>query len=299
MRRVELRHLRYAIAVSEELHFGRAAARLNMSQPPLSQQIRLLEEELGVKLFNRTKHKVQLTHAGARFVYEARQAVAQVDHAMKVALEASKGEIGYLRIGTVAAKRQVLMETLRVFAQRCPHVHVDLHTLSTPAQVESLRDGQIQVGFVILPVEEPDLAFETVALESVVIAVPERHPLSARRRVSLKALAGESSVFFPGALSPGYYNRLLAMGQDGKFSLKFVPEIDDIYTALTLVEAGLGICVLPSCVQEFSRSGVVFREFEGVPPMEFAVVYRRESRCPVLQKFLEVVREVGRQGTRS
>src|SRR5262249_53585765 len=169
---MELRHLRYVIAVAEELHFGRAAERLNMSQPPLSQQIRLLEEELGVKLFHRTKRQVQLTDAGVRFIEEARQILAQVDHATRVASRADNGEIGYLIVGTVTSEKRILIDTLRTFHKRYPDVHLELRSLSTPAQIMALREGRIQVGFVIQPIEEPSLAVETVAREPLVVALP-------------------------------------------------------------------------------------------------------------------------------
>src|SRR5262249_7691604 len=127
---MELRHLRYVVALAEELHFGRAARRLNISQPPLSQQIKDLEDELGVKLFYRTKHEVQLTSAGQRFFEEARQILARIDHAARVAVRAHNGEIGHLTIGTVTAEKKIVIEVIRTFAKRYPQVHVELRSLN-------------------------------------------------------------------------------------------------------------------------------------------------------------------------
>jgi DNA-binding transcriptional LysR family regulator len=290
---VELRHLRYVIALAEELHFGRAARRLNMSQPPLSQQIRSLEEELGVKLFSRTKRQVMLTEAGIRFVDEARQVLAQVQHAAKVASRASSGEIGYLTVGTVTAEKTVLVDTLRAFAHRYPDVHVELRSMSTVAQLEAVREGRLQVGFVILPVEESSLAVEPVVREPLVVALPENHRLASRRKIPLKALAGEGSILFPRAISPGYYDQIISVCRNAGFSLKIIHEMDNIYTALALVEAGLGVSLFPASIQDLRRRGVVFRELEApVPKMECAVIYRRETQSAVVQSFLNVVRNV-------
>jgi len=290
---MELRHLRYVIAVAEELHFGRAAQRLNMSQPPLSQQIRYLEDELGVKLFHRTKRQVKLTEAGTRFVDEARQVLAQVEHAARVASRANNGEIGYLTVGTVTAEKTVLVDTLRMFAKRYPDVHVELRSLGTDAQLHAIREGRIQVGFVILPVEVSDLEIEKVLSEPLVLAVPNKHRLASHKRVPLKALVGEPSILFPRALSPGYYDKIISVCRNAGFSLKVIHEMDNIYTALALVEAGLGISIFPASIQGLNRKGVVFRELQApFPEMECAVAYRKGVQSAVLRSFLDVVRTV-------
>src|SRR5436853_5611622 len=138
---MELRHLRYLIAVAEELHFGRAAIRLNISQPPLSQQIRQLEEELGVQLFERTKRQVRLTEAGKRLVEEAHQVLNRIDHFSKVASQAGGGEIGHLSVGVAGGVNQTLVETLRVLGKKYSGVRVELQNMSTGPQVEALREG--------------------------------------------------------------------------------------------------------------------------------------------------------------
>src|SRR5215813_2356088 len=139
---MELRHLRYLVAVAEELHFGRAAIRLNISQPPLSQQIRQLEEELGVRLFQRTKREVRLTEAGKRIVNEAYEVLSRVDHFSKVAAQAGEGEIGRLSLGTVGGIHEIVITALKDFAQRYPAVHIEFQFMSTGAQIESLREGR-------------------------------------------------------------------------------------------------------------------------------------------------------------
>src|SRR5262245_61752123 len=152
---MELRHLRYLVAVAEELHFGRAAIRLRISQPPLSQQIRQLEEELGLKLFDRTKREVRLTEAGKRVVNEAYQALSQGDDCVDVATRAGEGAIGHLSVAGPGGVNEILVDTLRVFAQRYPGVHVELQFMNTALQVEALREGHIHVGFLNLPVIDP------------------------------------------------------------------------------------------------------------------------------------------------
>src|SRR5262245_681883 len=153
---MELRHLRYVLAVAEELHFGRAATRLNISQPPLSQQIRQLEEEIGATLFLRTNRQVRLTEAGEAFVREARQIIAQADHAAKVAVRASKGEVGQLTVATVTSTQsgffKLIVDILRAYSAQYSNVRLMLRTMNSDQQVQALRDGRIQIGFVMLPV---------------------------------------------------------------------------------------------------------------------------------------------------
>src|SRR5262245_27498223 len=181
---MELRHLRYVIAVAEELHFGRAAARLNMSQPPLSQQIRQLEDEIGAKLFRRTNRQVRLTEAGEAFVREARQIIAHAEHAAKAAVRASKGEIGQLTVATVTSTEsgffKVVVDILHAFATRYPNVRLVLRSLNPDQQVHALREGRIQVGFLTLPVDDEELEVEWVRGGPMVLGLAARYELAAR-----------------------------------------------------------------------------------------------------------------------
>src|SRR5215470_3343253 len=155
---MELRHLRYFVAVAEELHFGRAAIRLHMAQPPLSQQIRQLEQEIGVTLLNRTKRRVELTPAGRAFLEEARRTLAQAERSVRTAQRASRGETGFLAIGFVpTADLDVLPRVLRAWRRRCPDVEVELSALSPAQQVEALREGRIQVGILRPPIDDAGL----------------------------------------------------------------------------------------------------------------------------------------------
>ncbi len=180
---MELRHLRYFVAVAEELHFGRAAQRLQMAQPPLSQQIRQLEQELGVELLYRTKRTVRLTEAGLAFLHQARQILVQSEQAIEVAQRASRGEVGRLAIGFVGSATYSLLPTaVRSFRHQFPDVRLMLHEMTTSEQIEALHDDRIQVGFIRPPISDDKLSVETVLQESFVAVLPEAHPLATQTR---------------------------------------------------------------------------------------------------------------------
>jgi DNA-binding transcriptional LysR family regulator len=291
---MELRHLRYLVAVAEELHFGRAALRLNISQPPLSQQIRQLEEEIGVKLFERTKREVRLTEAGKRIVDEAQVVLGNVDHLLNVASRAGEGAIGHLSIGAPAGINQFMVEPLRVFGQRYPGVRVELQFMSTGQQMEALREGRIQAGFLILPVIDPSLTLETVKRAPIWIALPKRHPLTRRQHVRLAELADHRFILFARRASPGLHDVITGMCRNAGFSLNVVHEVNNIIAAFTLVAAGQGLSFSAPTMQELWPD-VVFRPIrDPIPRMEYAVAYRKDAQSPVLESFLRVVRETSR-----
>jgi DNA-binding transcriptional LysR family regulator len=288
---MELRHLRYLVAVAEELHFGRAAIRLNISQPPLSQQIRQLEEELGVRLFQRTKREVRLTEAGKRIVNEAHLVLGRIDHFCKVAMRAGEGEIGHLSVGVPAGANEVLVETLRRLGSQYPGVHIELQYMSTGTQIDALREGRIQVGFVNLPVLEPSLLSEKILSEPLCLAIPRKHPLARQSRVPISALQNEPMILFPRRVTPGLHDFLTALCRNEGVSLNVVHEVDSLVGGLTLVSAGLGI--------SFSTPGhqrlwpdVAFRPVRGKAVIEQGISYRRDAQSPVLDTFLRVVRQV-------
>jgi len=193
---MELRHLRYFTAVAEELNFGRAAIRLRISQPPLSQQIRQLEEELGVKLFERTKRQVRLTEQGKRILVEAQQILGQVDHFLSVTSRISEGKIGRLSVAGQAVLNEILVQTLRVFVQQYPGVHIQLHFMNTAQQVELLREEQVDIGFLHLPVEYSDLTLEPIKREPLWLALLKDMLWRGRRTSSWRALSSSRSLCF-------------------------------------------------------------------------------------------------------
>lgn len=296
---MELRHLRYVIAVAEELHFGRAAQRLKMSQPPLSQQIRQLEDQLGVRFFHRTKRHVELTEAGRAFVDEARLILEHVDRAAKVAVRAHHGEIGHLTIGTVTSTDsgfyRVLVDILQRFAERFPQVHLTLHTVSVMQQLQDLHDGRLDVGFVTLPIHDPLLAVHKVRAEPLVAALPENHTLCRQSSISAKDMAREPHILCPRNVSPGFFDLIIGYFQKARCSPNIVHEGDNIYTSMALVSAGLGIGLFPASLLDVKRKGIVVRQLKSPSPqIEMGAVYRRDHRSAALNLFLHVVKQFGR-----
>jgi DNA-binding transcriptional LysR family regulator len=293
---MELRHFRYVIAVAEELNFGRAAERLNMSQPPLSHQIRLLEEELGVKLFDRTKRRVQLTEAGARLVEEARKVLAQVDRAAKVTSRTTKGELGHLAVG-MSWERTVMVEALRIFGERYPGVHVDLDRLPQPHLIRGLVEGRLDVAFTLgTSQRESTLVYETLAWEPLVVGFPPEHRLANSKRLSLRALAKDRFIMFERDRNPGLYDEIIAVCRNGGFSLNIMHEVDSVDSGMALVAGGLGIALFPRAVQDVHRDGIVFRNLEArTLKMESVLVYRRGVPSDVVQVFLDIVRTVNKK----
>jgi DNA-binding transcriptional LysR family regulator len=287
---MELRHLRYLVAVAEELHFGRAAIRLNISQPPLSQQIRQLEEELGVQLFVRTKREVRLTEAGKRLVNEAHQVLGRIDHLSKVASQAGGGEIGHLSVGVPGGVNQILVETLHLLGKKYPGVRVELQYMSTGMQIEAIRDGAIEVGFLNLPAHEPTLTFETVKREPLWVALPKGHPLTRYQQVPLSALSDQGMILFPRRVTPGLHDMITGMCRDAGFTLNVVHEVDSIVGGLTLVSAELGVAFATPSVQRLWPD-IAFRPIRPAYYVEQAVAYRRDIKSPVLDTFLAVVRQ--------
>src|SRR5262245_1356583 len=295
---MELRHLRYFVAVAEELHFRRAAARLNIAQPPLSQQILSLEQELKVKLLFRTKRKVELTHAGRLFLDQARQILLLADRAMQTAQRAARGEIGHLAIGlSPSADLVVLPKILPEFRRRFPAIDLTLHSLAAKDQIVAIHEGRLQVGLVRLPVDDKQLAVETVMREPLVAVLPEGHRLAAYQRIPVRAIAVEPHVLYPRRNAPSYYDIVVMLYHQAGLSLRVVQEVDTIQTTLGLVAAGLGVSIQPASVQQLGRAGVVYRPLRGrVPHVEMGVIYRGDDRSETLRSFLSVARSISGKG---
>jgi DNA-binding transcriptional LysR family regulator len=293
---MELRHFRYVVAVADTLHFSEAARRLNISQPPLSQQIQLLEGELGVKLFERTRRQVQLTAAGEMFVQEARMILAQAEHAGKVGERIRQGEVGQLFIGVAGpADADYFVEIMRIFARRHPQVRVVIRNMSTVQQLQAIQEKRLHAGFVTPPIDHPDLVFETVLHEPIVIAVPRGHPLAARARVPLTALAAEPVIMFSRAMGPGFFDAIASACRTAGFRLQVRHEVDNLQSAYGLVAAGLGVSFVPARLQAGPPKGVVLKQLAPRLPgidCELALAYRRERLCDLVGLFVDVVNEV-------
>src|ERR1051325_5213431 len=228
---MELRHLRYFIAVAEELHFGRAAEKLCIAQPPLSQQIQQLERERGFVLFNRTNRKVELTAAGQLFLDEARETLAGLENAVHAGRRVAKGEVGWLGIGFVgSAPYQMLPRILSSYRERYPEVQLVFRELVSGRQVQALRDRRIHVGFARPPILEDDIVSEVIMTEPLVAALPEGHPLASKGAIVLRKWAQEPFILFPRHPSPSYGGFLISLCETAGFRPNVVQETAEIHT---------------------------------------------------------------------
>lgn len=290
---MDLKKLRYFIAVAEELHFNRAAKKLNITQPPLSQQIQSLEEELGVKLLERTKRQVRLTSAGAIFLEESRNVVAQLERSIKITQLASQGKFGQLSIAFVdSASGSLMVNALKKFRERFPDVKLTLFEMTSVQQLKAIHDGKVHVGF--LRCADPSIHINSrlYTNESLMAVLPQTHPLAHHSTLSLRSLADESFILSPPHMGASFHNLILDFcGQHG-FQPQIVQEAVQMYTIVNLVAAGIGISIVPSSVSVFQRSDVVFRSFqEESPSIPLYAAWKTGTHETVLTHFLEVVEE--------
>jgi len=288
-----MRHLRYFVAVAEELHFGRAAERLHMTQQPLSQQIRQLETELGVLLFHRTKRQVQLTEPGKAFLGEARQILQKADQAVEMVRQVAQGESGRLKVGFSGfATYSILPKVLRVFREFFPRVELELEEMTTSVQVQALQDQQIHLGMMIPPVPDATLNLELILREPFVVILPETHSLATQLELTLLDLANESFILVSRHLEPGYYDQCISLFQKAGFSPKVIQKASQKQTILGLVSAGMGVSLAPASIRNIQRTGVVYTTLNApMSEVDLAAVWRQDEQSPILQKFLKVIRE--------
>lgn len=290
---MELRHLRYFIAVAEELHFGRAALRLSIVQPSLSQQIRQLEDELGFPLLHRTKRSVELTAAGKVFLSEARNVLAQVQNAKRAALRAHRGEEGRLVIGYISSSAfDLLPGMLSAYRERFPNVEVALREMTTPEQVRALEEGHIQIGLLRLPISSPLVNTKVVRQEPIVCVLPEGHSLAQRERIAVPMLAHEPFVLQSRQLGGGYYVQLMKLCLSFGFSPNVIQEVTETYAIVSLVAAGIGVSLVPLSTRAIRNQGVVYRELEGTTAQtEIAIAWQHNDHSMIVQNFLSVASE--------
>lgn len=291
---MELRHLHYFIAVAEELHFSRAADRLNMAQPPLSQQIRQLEAELGFQLFHRTKRRVQLTEAGQTFLSEARQVLHTLDQAIQIGRQSSRGEVGQLTIGFVSsAAYNVLPPFLKTFRRQVPGVTLELRELTTREQLQAVLAGQLDVGIARPPVEAAELETAVIFREPLMLALPESHKLQKRVKVPMRSLIQEPFILFPRSAAPGLYDPIMSLCLKAGFSPQVVQEAIQMQTIVSLVAAEMGVAIVPWSLQNLQRQGVVYKPIRDPTPKVEIVLIWRKNPTPTVQQFLEVASRVG------
>jgi len=291
---MELRHLRYFIAVAEELHFGRAALKLGIAQPPLSQQIRALERELGILLLQRTKRRVQLTEPGRVFLEAGRAVLDGVERAVEAARRAERGQVGRLAIGFAPwSDFTELPRMVKLFGERHPDVQLELHNLTVAEQLAALRAGRIDVGFVRPPVTDATLLTEPVLSEPIVVVFHAGHRFAKLRRVPVLDLAREPCTLLARRRAPAYYDHIAGLCRAGGLTLETKQEVEHPQTLLGLVAAGLGVSLVPGTFATASRVGVAHRWLDPPgPALETILTWRRDDPSPLVREFLAVVREV-------
>jgi DNA-binding transcriptional LysR family regulator len=288
---VEFRHLQYFKTVAEELHFGRAAEILKMSQPPLSKQIQQLESELGVQLFERSKRQVRLTDAGQVFLERVYQIFREVNEAVDQAKRTGNGQIGTITIGFIeVASYEVLPRILREYQTIYPEVEIKLRELTTIEQMVAIQKGEIDVGFARLPVEDSLIYKRTVWHEPFIVALPEHHSLSVNEKIHLSDLKKESFIFFPSHMLPSYYDEVINMCLKSGFTPKIVQEASHMQTTINLIASGIGLSIVPGSAALLQRKGVVYRELAGESNgFDVAVICKKDNTRSVLRNFISIV----------
>jgi DNA-binding transcriptional LysR family regulator len=288
---MELRHLKYFVAVAEELHFGRAAKRLHIAQPPLSQQIMNLEYELGVKLFDRTRRSIQMTDAGVYFLKEAQQLLLHVEQAAETARRIYRGQAGRLIVGFVGSViHTFLPEGLRLFRERFPDVELVLQELNTAEQIKSLHAGRIDVGFLYLDAQDSLLASQQLSQAPLMVVLPKKHALASRKSLDIRELAQEPFIANTRSSEPVVRDAFISLCHSAGFSPKIAQEAGHVQTVLGLVASGLGACLLPDFIKNIRRPGVRYIPLSGSPPaVKLAVVWRGDDPSTLVKSFVKVI----------
>jgi DNA-binding transcriptional LysR family regulator len=292
---VEIRHLKYFVMVAEELHFSRAAARLNIATPTLSQQIRSLENMLGARLFKRkTKSAVELTHAGKRFLDEARAVLKQMTQAELIGRRAARGDTGVITLGYVfsASCSGLISTAMTQFRATHPEVSVQARLMETLPQFKAIIDGSVDVGILRVPRRYPsNLTGFLIERQPFRLALPDGHRLAKMKQIAPEALAGEPLIAAPLELELGFWGNIVAIAP-ARLSINIVERAPDVFTLLTLVGAGVGIAVVSGALSRIAIPGVVYRDIVGAPRQaDHVAVYRKTETAPVVTAFLKSLRQ--------
>ncbi|MGA7908592.1 MAG: LysR substrate-binding domain-containing protein [Candidatus Sulfotelmatobacter sp.] len=290
---MELRQLRYFVAVAEELHFGHAATRLRIAQPALSRQIQALETEMQLQLLSRNRRRVLVTPAGEVFLERCRGILSRVEDAVLAARHAGGGVSGSLNLGFVgSATYDALPVVLRAFRHQAPQVDLTLSEMTVHTQLEALVEKRIDIGLLRLPPKTEGLVFQTISREALMVALPSSHHLAQLPSVRLSALAGEPFVLYPDNPRPSWTEFVVGLCQQAGFRPLIVQRTVETQTTLSLVAAGIGLSVVPACVGSISRKNVVFRRLVGTRARtELLVAYRHLDPSPVVRTFLRIMRQ--------
>ena len=289
---MELRHLRYFVAVAESLHFGQAAARLRIAQPSLSHQIRRLEDDVQTILLRRTNRRVELTEAGRLFLHEAREILARADHATVMARRMSGANARRLRVGIgYCTDQSDIAALLGAFHDQHQDIQLETRTMSVPSQLAALLNGQLDLGFVRPPVSDSALTSEIVISEPFVVALPPTHRLASRPHLQLSALANEPFILPPRDAVPVFLDAVLKACRGAGFVPHAPHEADHLQMVLGMVAAGAGVALVPSAARKINRGRVVYRALRPSPDnLETAIAWRRGDTSARLAEFISATR---------
>ncbi len=292
---MELRYLKYFVTVAERQNFTRAAEELHVAQPAISQQIKALEDELGVSLLLRTKRSVKLTAAGHAFLREAKEILAHAELSKQVARRAARGEIGSLAIGCFSsAVAGFLPELIQAYRRRFPAVRVHLFEMTPDQQLQAFAREKIDVGFTrpIAAEHEKNFAQERIYRDRLMLAVPETHPLAMARPARLEKFAREDFVLFKRSEGPELVDSMTQLCAQAGFTPHIVSEPPMMQTVLMAVAAGIGVSLVPGCVRSFRQPGVVFLPVRPAsPPIDLVLARTKGEMPPTVSAWLELLRE--------
>ncbi|MGC1559280.1 MAG: LysR substrate-binding domain-containing protein [Bradyrhizobium sp.] len=291
----DLNQLRCFVTVAEELHFGRAAARLNMTQPPLSRQIQVLEHIVDAPLLERTSRSVRLTPAGRSFLPEARRILKLAESASQVARRIAMGKTGSLKLGyTAAAAYGYLPELIAACRARLPEVDFSLKEMVSGDQLEALTSGQIDAGLLRPPIGRPELATRRVLAEPLLAAIPRKHPLASAATLSIKDLDGQHFVMYSPYESRYFHDLLVALFTQADILPRYVQHLGQIHSILAMVRAGLGAAIVPAAAASLRIADVKLRplKLRSPTPVELFLVWRRDCENPLLPSLIEIASEL-------
>ncbi|WP_221797117.1 LysR substrate-binding domain-containing protein [Oceanobacter mangrovi] len=296
---MDLKQLKYFIAVAEEANIGRAALKLHISQPPLTRQIQQLEEHLGVQLFVRTPKGVELTEAGQLLLEEARNINALVELATDRTRKAGQGELGQLDVGIFgSAIFDTIPKLLQAFRRKHPEVNVVLHTMDKSKQIDALRQRRINIGFNRVLAPLPDIVSEVIATEQLFIAVSEHSPLAQFDSLPFDTLGKEPFIAFPNTGRPNFVDKVFNICQEQGFLPRVSQEVGDAVTAVALAASNFGICLVPASATSLKLPGIIYKPIHDLPAsakVDLSCVYLKDNQSPLLQSFLATIRELRQQ----
>ncbi|MEI2467004.1 LysR substrate-binding domain-containing protein [Niallia taxi] len=291
---MELRHLRYFVAVAEELHFGKAATRLNMAQPPLSLQIRQLEEEMGVQLFQRTKRSVELTEEGKVFLEKVYYLFKSLDESIETVRMVNRGEYGEIIIGFIATTAYDILPTIiKHYREKYPAIHVVLKQLTSAEQLSELKNGTIHIGIISEPTENEEFHLQMIKQEPMVVALPIEHPLSIQTDpIKLIELANDSFIITGRMANQSHYDGVINACYQAGFSPKIVQETEEMSTVISLVSTGMGIAIVPASMKFVLQNRVIYCDIRNNDfQTETALIWKSNNHSPILHTFINFVKE--------